>query len=414
VQLSGNTTQRRRNTRREQQRTIGEPVERNVGRQKFAYGYDDDDVNVDAADEIFMDVSANDPEAFLDRDTEIDEAFVEKGLDNDDGSESRDVDDNQEEKFLGASHAEDRPPLAELINVNDTSIVTGDVQFLLDFAIVGLPRCGGSRLMRWLRQHEHVQMADRENRSIQNKKPGELVQTLYNFPSGKQYKRGYKNSKDMELVGSLTLLRQHFQKTKLIVGIHHPVLWFQEWYEFKSRIHGQTSLPPAETLVGNNLPHQVRFHVHLSLLGKKSNDGAARQILDMPYAYWSQKFELMGDPLPNQVLIYEARQLTTKGFERRNLLRQDLQRFLELEIELPLWTNETKEIKSDRKLLNICDNKYFDLRTELMEVSMKAYVWLQRRFLDGPGVEVADREHFDKLLSDWVVDPCEASNNTTT
>lgn len=42
-----------------------------------------------------------------------------------------------------------------------------------------------------------------------------------------------------------TLLSQ----TKFIVGIRHPILWFESFYNF--RIHNKVRMPPAEELVGN-------------------------------------------------------------------------------------------------------------------------------------------------------------------
>lgn len=56
---------------------------------------------------------------------------------------------------LKAEQQEYRPPLSDLVH-NDE--VSGDVQFLLDFAIVGHSKTGTTAHMNWLANHEEVQM----------------------------------------------------------------------------------------------------------------------------------------------------------------------------------------------------------------------------------------------------------------
>jgi len=89
----------------------------------------------------------------------------------------------------GAVKASTKPPLSSLIGDTEADI-RGDVQFLLDFAIVGHPKTGTTALNRWLRSHEEILMYPNEDHSLKSGKPAELVSLLHALPSGRQFKRG--------------------------------------------------------------------------------------------------------------------------------------------------------------------------------------------------------------------------------
>jgi len=114
-------------------------------------------------------------------------------------------------------YSDERPPLSKL--VDEKGNIISDVQFLLDFAIVGHPKTATTALMKWLASHDEVQMYTREIHSLFKGKPDELVELMYALPEGRQYKRGYKLPTDVQSLMSLNLLRQYWGKTKLIVGV---------------------------------------------------------------------------------------------------------------------------------------------------------------------------------------------------
>lgn len=85
---------------------------------------------------------------------------------------------------------DNRPPLDELIAPNNTII--GDVQFLLDFSIIGFGKCGTSTIMHWLAGHEEIQSFRMEIWDLMVHRPENLIRRLYQeLPAG-DYKRGYK------------------------------------------------------------------------------------------------------------------------------------------------------------------------------------------------------------------------------
>jgi len=123
------------------------------------------------------------------------------------------------------------PPLSDLIDENN---IIGDVQFLLDFAIIGHPKTGTTALLNWLRSHEEVQMHDEEVRSLRKNKPAGMVSLLYDLPyHGKR--RGYKAPNDIQQQVSLNALHPYWPCTKCIVGLRHPVKWMESFYKFQSQ-----------------------------------------------------------------------------------------------------------------------------------------------------------------------------------
>jgi hypothetical protein len=101
--------------------------------------------------------------------------------------------------------------------------------------------------MIWLADHPEVQMHKYELHLMQSGAPAQLVVKLYELATGYQYRRGYKAPRDITSVNALRAFGRYFPHTKLIIGVRHPVLWFQSFYNF--RVRGGTAMPPAETLM---------------------------------------------------------------------------------------------------------------------------------------------------------------------
>ena len=113
-----------------------------------------------------------------------------------------------------------RPALDSLIQGEK---IIGDVQFLLDFAIVGFGKAGTSTMMDWLAAHPSVAMFAKEVYDLVHQRPAQLVQSLYeDLPAGDQYLRGYKNPLEISQPHVLEYYRTYWPKTKLICGLRHP------------------------------------------------------------------------------------------------------------------------------------------------------------------------------------------------
>jgi len=113
---------------------------------------------------------------------------------------------------------EDWPPLKSLIGDRETDIKQ-DVQFMLDFAIVGHPKTATTSTLKWLGSHREIEMHDHELHAMQSGCPAELVSLLYALPAGRNYKRGYKAPRDIASATALHSFINYFPETKLMIGL---------------------------------------------------------------------------------------------------------------------------------------------------------------------------------------------------
>jgi len=115
-----------------------------------------------------------------------------------------------------------RPPLSELID-SEGNVLTDDLQWLLDFSIVGFGKCGTSTMMEWLHRHPDLQCIQEEVWALSKGKPKGLIARLYrDLPmdtSTQTYKRGYKCPADISDLRVLNYYRKYWPKTKLFVGV---------------------------------------------------------------------------------------------------------------------------------------------------------------------------------------------------
>lgn len=310
---------------------------------------------------------------------------------------------------LDRERQDGRPPLSDLlfrIDENHSEII-GDVDWLMDYAIVGHSKTATSDIMRWLCKHPEVLGYRNEVRSLYHRRPDELVELLYNLPAGRNMKRGYKHPLDIVFNYTTDYFREYWPSTRLIVGVRHPVKWFESWYNFRVRLRGEnfrgndTSVDPL-TLVGKRLPFQMFYHRHLAMLGKTSSHGDPGQ-LKLLAAVTGMRFPTR--PVsPNKVFLYDVSQPFDRDPARNGLFRRELQQFLGL--SEPLNPLETRSSRNYHYALDICEDKYKDLRSDIVKVGEAASEWIVRYFIDHPDVTVPCKEQFTEVLRTWSSDPC--------
>lgn len=126
-----------------------------------------------------------------------------------------------------------RPSLSELIDHKGNVIAGSGVDQLLDFSIVGFPKCGTSSMMEWLHQHSDVACIQDEVWGMVWGRPRQLVKRLYKgLPEG-PYVRGYKCPAELTSWHVMNYYREYFPSARMIVGIRHPISWFQSLYNFR-------------------------------------------------------------------------------------------------------------------------------------------------------------------------------------
>jgi hypothetical protein len=262
--------------------------------------------------------------------------------------------------------------------------------------------------------------------------PGRFVYRLYTeLPPG-PYKRGYKSPGEIRSARSLRLLSKLFPKTLLIVGIRHPVLWFESLYNFKvqnlrpelpSNYFGDPNqlIGKCPTFLDFNCVGTAKglFHVHLAQLGKTT------QTKELEQRYPILKGNITQSR--NPIFLFDVEQLSPRdnnsttyySTQLIDTLRQDLQTALGLTLPLPpppkkrpgkILKQKKIQKSRDRHKIQICKAKFEPVRMELMRIAREASDWIRNSgFLDHPDVTVSSRHYFENVIlkGHWEKDPCD-------
>jgi hypothetical protein len=319
-----------------------------------------------------------------------------------------------------------RPPFREVVHRNGT--ILGDVSDLLDFAIIGFGKCGTTTLKSWLDRHPEIQCYPHEVYALAHRQPQELLRLLYYLPEG-NYKRGYKSPFDLVYNYTMPYFRRYFPKTPLIVGIRHPVLWFQSLYNFRIQNHplqyNISQFPRPHELIGacgghsfNTCTQKGEFGLFLRQLQKVPGltEFEARMSRAAGHTYAPNYTVPL---LPNPVFLVEVQQLSDADETRRAALRTDLQTFLNLSTPFRMtekvihstpgkdWRDASVQAEKDRYKINICDAEHVSVRQELLRMARTSSAWIRNFLLPAAtGVRVSSPVYFDSLLRGWRDDPC--------
>lgn len=310
-----------------------------------------------------------------------------------------------------------RPPLESIVH---ESIIVGDPQFLLDFAILGFAKCGTSTMMTWIGQHPAAQCIQEEVYDLIKDKPAELIRRLYNeLPEG-DYKRGYKSPGEIGQAHVRAHISRYWPLTPIFVGIRHPVTWFESFYNFRANnIHG--IMPHANKLVGKCTrgkmlvcTDRALFHVELASLGKTNM--TSPEELEMIQRHPKQ-LKKLPPRFSNKIFLFTTDQLADKNTTRMELFRKDVQHVIGFTQEMPpmvhvkpgvKWDNKTQALK-DSKKIDICDSEYDKLRAVLMGIARPASIWIRKYFIEsGDEVVVSSPDYFKETLETWMHDPCDS------
>lgn len=321
-----------------------------------------------------------------------------------------------------------RPDLDSIIDP-ETNKIIGDPQFLLDFAVVGFGKCGTSTIMHWLASHPEVQMFRNEVWELMFHKPHQLIQLLYlELPPG-HFKRGYKSPGDITQTHILEYFRTFFPKTRLIVGVRHPVRWFESLYNFRvQNLPKGDRMPEPNKLIGlcgrgtrQTCTEKGNYAYSLLRLGKSYRDGQPlnpelRQLEEKIVGRFRRaRYNISQvEYIPNQIFLFEVEQLADTNLTRTTQFRHDFQSFLGLKTALPpighhkpgrRWDDKTQRIRDEAKI-DICDEKWASIRKDLMTLSRMNSLWLRSVFLESRDVHFSSHPYLLELLERWMIDPC--------
>jgi len=343
------------------------------------------------------------------------------------------TDDLKRKRLLyGTKHVPEManwPPLSALID-NDGNIRDDvDVSGILDFAIVGFGKTGTTSILRHL--SDMTDSLSKEHCDLVVNKSGKLLIDLYE-DHARRFKEAKRNGEELEdrLRGlkcpqdissdySMFNYAKYFPSTKLIIGIRHPVLWFESLYNFRvANVPWKAMLPTSELTRGCISGSQgvcawrANFHDFLSRLGKTPMSSTSE----------IQLLQLGLDPVKSKVgpvFLYEVSQLSESGYNgavRSAQFRTDLKGFLGLQKEIPPFPlidtsgrfDFLPPVKRqvDRNKIDICQPEHAAIRAVLMEKATLASKWILEYFLQSDEVFVSSRDHFEMILESWKHDPC--------
>ena len=81
--------------------------------------------------------------------------------------------------------------------------------------------------------HDEIAVLNFEIQALQRHHPARILNYIIrDLPEGR-YRRGYKSPNDVEDGRARNKLAIHYPKTKLLVGLRHPVLWYESFYNHR-------------------------------------------------------------------------------------------------------------------------------------------------------------------------------------
>ena len=335
------------------------------------------------------------------------------------------------------------PPLDEVLEAIKKGNLTAG-QVALDFAIIGHAKCGTSAMSKptctenwqssqfyphdsaystvfWLGEHPEVASLSHEFMGLQKGDPTLIIKRIYKrLPDG-PYKRGYKSPSDVEDQRAIRLLRELFPKTKLFIGVRHPVRWFESLYNY--RVQNGFAMPPVEELPAKCMANQFGvcmnrafFHLNLARLAKTPLD--ERELVHFHFRI-RKKLEDKGHFIysPNPVFLYDLAQLGDKNHSRTAQFRHDVKRYLGLTQEFPPvihfspghGLNETEQARRDLLKIDICQSRYDGVRQAIIREANGTQYWIRNYFLKSPDVYVSNPDNFHEILDSYTRDPCRIS-----
>jgi len=290
----------------------------------------------------------------------------------------------------------------------------------LDFYIIGFPKCGSTSMMSTFEENDETSILHMKDRNAEYRLPNandKMMEQLFielkgmNLKSD-QVKRGIKWPSGIIDVSSIKLLTKYNppnKKTKLIVGLRHPVWWFQSYYNFR-RKGAKIDPPPPESLTGSARPwdgvhtENARFEKYIVQLGKfditkdelmsLAQNTRTKQIINTPY----------------EVFFYDVGQLTDTNSERFSSFKETLASFLGLNTPLDIGNkNHVGGVDFVGKI-NICESKFNKIRAVLTKNGAESANWIRKHFANGTNVNLGGDEYFFDLVNSWGNDPCETIN----
>lgn len=295
-------------------------------------------------------------------------------------------------------------------------------------------------IVKWLNMHKNVAVLDYEITALQKYHPARLLHYIIrDLPEGR-FRRGYKSPSDVGDGRARNKLGVHYGKTKLLVGLRHPVLWYESFYNH--RIQNGYEMPDLVKELAKQKSNKgyfacsgdfkgvcfsrANFHTTLAKWGKtpllflppeneadpiNSKFDYSQYNNDDEWALFSQadkrslKNEVNNTKIsPNPIFLYDVSQLripnemddSEEGKADQNYREfvLSLQKFLGLPQNfsaMPPMIRESpgrkdgitaaEQLQRNRLKIDLCDDKHEVQRGWLLEIGTNIHLWIQNYFV---------------------------------
>jgi hypothetical protein len=285
----------------------------------------------------------------------------------------------------------------------------------LDFLMAGFAKTGSTSLLHLFKNHNETNVLESEMCTLSTDENMEEVSYSLDNISIKSptMLRGIKCPTAMWNANGLSKLHENNPDLKIIIGLRHPISWFQSFYNYRvTEMHNNNMVidpPSPQTLISTKDAWKgvssggSRFDIALMQLGKVE--------------LTSKDLTLLGQsnrrviPSKFKIFIYVIDEISHQDGQESSQFKRDLQQFLGLkerinDIPMSNKNHNTGENKYS-ETMNICQPEYNQLRLDLMRNGKIASRWIRSKFMNHEDVTVGGTEsNFSAFLEKWNKDPC--------
>lgn len=294
----------------------------------------------------------------------------------------------------------------------------------LDFIIAAFPKSATSILQIVLQEHNEIQMLRKtstlkdgtnklEEYVLQNKeKVKELFEHIEQMRSttpdgdGHDVKLGIKWPR--AIVGNYIQFMNHMREMnpggkdpKLIIGMRHPIRWFESRYNFNHRIGRDVpslssliNIDQDDDLILQSFIDITQYEKHIKQLGLVDLDPEDLERIGENYIRTN-----------NEVFFYLQEQLEDEAVAET--LFEELRTFLDL--HTPIYDKEllAEGVYPKKTIFDICSADFANLRKLLNTNGNRTATWIKEKLMHGEGVIIGGKTGFSRLIEKWGKDPCE-------
>ena len=199
------------------------------------------------------------------------------------------------------------------------------------------------------------------------------------------------------------LVKYTNQDTKIILGIRHPIAFYQSYCNFHIRRKSKHSKSHFTYKDCQDLYLQkTRFDIYLKQLSKVEVTKSEKKEIKG----FEHHLELVRNPY--KVFVYHLEQISDKNITRSQIFKRKFQEHSHLKTPIVEWPQNKVFHEALPEEINICDEEFRDLRQEILANARVASSWIQDKFLGSNDVIIGGcLENFIEILNSWSSDICE-------